>query len=198
MKKEPCESTDDTMHMNIQHSQNQWDQLRQIVISLQTKLQDNEELLRSHKLKCDAMKDLITSLELQLQFERNLSKDGHFIWKIDQFRSKLEDICGIGRQLSSEAFYTSRYGYKFRLELHPYKDCNGRGTCFALFIKLLKSEYDFLLQWPCQKNVKARLLHQLDRSKDSPWACDAIDSLHNPCASSLFICVENLEKYFYE
>ena len=123
MGKQPSESTDQySVLINIPKPQDQWQQHRETVVPLETRLRDTEDLLREYKQKCDAMKDSINTLQLQLQFERNLSKDGHFIWHIDQFQSKLEDLCVNGMQLSSEAFYTSRYGYKFRLELHPYID----------------------------------------------------------------------------
>jgi len=109
----------------------------------------------------------INDLDLRFQLHENSTTDGHLIWKINRFQSRLTDaITGKVRALHSAPCFTSKYGYKFCLRLYLHGDGMGRGTHLSLFLVIMKSEYDNILDWPFQKKVKFTLINQENRSKD--------------------------------
>ena len=111
--------------------------------------------------------DDLGDLDLRFQLHENSTDDGHLIWKINEFKNRTNDaIIGKIRALHSAPCFTEKYGYKFCLRLYIHGDGMGRGTHLSLFLVIMKSEYDDILQWPFQKKIKFRLINQKDRSKD--------------------------------
>ena len=109
----------------------------------------------------------LTDLDLRFQLHENSTIDGSLIWKINDFENRTNDaIIGKIRALHSAPCFTEKYGYKFCLRLYVHGDGMGRGTHLSLFLVIMKSEYDDILQWPFQKKIKFRLINQKDRSKD--------------------------------
>ena len=112
-------------------------------------------------------KKKITDIDLKFQLHENSTDDGHLIWKINDFENRTKDaIIGKIRALHSAPCFTEKYGYKFCLRLYVHGDGMGRGTHLSLFLVIMKSEYDDILQWPFQKKIKFRLINQIDQSKD--------------------------------
>jgi len=106
-------------------------------------------------------------LDLKFQLHENSVNDGHLVWKINNFQQRTTDaIIGKTRALHSAPCFTSKYGYKFCLRLYLHGDGMGKGTHLSLFLVLMKSEYDNILEWPFQKKIKFTLINQEDRSKD--------------------------------
>ena len=109
----------------------------------------------------------VADLDLRFQLHENSTIDGSLIWKINDFENRTNDaIIGKIRALHSAPCFTEKYGYKFCLRLYVHGDGMGRGTHLSLFLVIMKSEYDDILQWPFQKKIKFRLINQKDRSKD--------------------------------
>ena len=109
----------------------------------------------------------IGDLDLKFQLHENSVIDGYLIWKINNFQQRSSDaIIGKTRALHSAPCFTSKYGYKFCLRLYLHGDGMGKGTHLSLFLVLMKSEYDNILEWPFQKKIKFTLINQEDRSKD--------------------------------
>ena len=67
------------------------------------------------------------------------------------------DIC-------SAPFYD--YGYKFKLDLNPNGYDAGKDTHLSIFIRIMKSDYDAMLQWPFHKKVTFTLIDQQQEEKD--------------------------------
>ena len=109
----------------------------------------------------------LADLDLRFQLHENSTTDGHLIWKISDFENRTNDaIIGKIRALHSAPCFTEKYGYKFCLRLYLHGDGMGRGTHLSLFLVIMKSEYDDILQWPFQQKIKFKLINQNDRSKD--------------------------------
>ena len=114
-----------------------------------------------------SISDDLCDLDLRFQLHENSTLDGHLIWKINDFENRTNDaIVGKIRALHSAPCFTEKYGYKFCLRLYVHGDGMGRGTHLSLFLVIMKSEYDDILQWPFQKKIKFRLINQKDQSKD--------------------------------
>lgn len=88
--------------------------------------------------------------------------NGNFLWKIDNFKSKLSDARASpnGLELKSSPFYTSRYGYKLRVSLFPNGNGSGEGTHMSLYISMQPGEYDNLVEWPFRLPISFKLLDQ--------------------------------------
>ena len=97
----------------------------------------------------------INDMDLRFQLHENTTYDGHLLWKITDFHNRSQQaIIGKTRALHSAPCFTSKYGYKYCLRLYLNGDGMGKGTHLSLFLVIMKSEYDNVLQWPFQKNVK--------------------------------------------
>ena len=119
-----------------------------------------------HRAVSELTNDL-TDLDLKFQLHENSTQDGHLIWKINDFEDRTENaVIGKIRALHSAPCFTEKYGYKFCLRLYINGDGMGRGIHLSLFLVIMKSEYDDILQWPFQKKIQFKLINQQDRSKD--------------------------------
>jgi len=116
-------------------------------------------------VKCNSSN--ITDMDLRFQLHENTTYDGHLLWKITDFdRRSQQAIIGKTRALHSAPCFTSKYGFKYCLRLYLNGDGMGKGTHLSLFLVIMKSEYDSVLQWPFQKNVKFTLINQQNRAND--------------------------------
>lgn len=88
-------------------------------------------------------------------------QDGKFIWKIGNYSAKLaESKLANNLELNSEAFYTSRYGYKLSASVFLNGNGSGEGSYLSLYIRVLRGEYDNLLEWPFRLPISFRILDQ--------------------------------------
>lgn len=109
----------------------------------------------------------ISDVDLRLQLHENTINNGHLIWKIDNFQKRRNDaVTGKITALHSAPCFTNQYGYKFCLRLYLNGDGMGKGTHVSLFLVIMRSEYDNLLQWPFTKKVKFTLINQQNQSLD--------------------------------
>ncbi|XP_031549449.1 TNF receptor-associated factor 4-like isoform X2 [Actinia tenebrosa] len=115
--------------------------------------------------------ELVSDLAIQQQKEINSLKeivqhckpyhDSKLIWRIDNFWERFDQgKRKPGFELQSPVFYTSIYGYKFKVVLFPYGNGSGEGTHLSLYIRLLPGEYDALLRWPYEGEVTLTLMDQ--------------------------------------
>ena len=89
-----------------------------------------------------------------------------FEWKIDGWASKLEEARqGRVGSITSRSFYNSRPGYKFGITLYPNGRKEGRGTHLALYVALLKGDYDGELQWPFMGRCTVLIVDQEGRGR---------------------------------
>ncbi|EDO37750.1 predicted protein [Nematostella vectensis] len=115
--------------------------------------------------------ELVSELAIQQQKEINSLKeivrhckpyhDSKLLWRIDDFWEAFDEgKRKPGTELHSPVFYTSNYGYKFKVVLFPYGNGSGEGTHLSLYIRLLPGEYDSLLPWPFEGQITLTLLDQ--------------------------------------
>jgi len=133
--------------------------------------------------------DTVTTVQLRLQdlnlrqqiFE-NSSFDGRLLWKIDNVTERFEKAKnGSVTALHSAPVLTSRYGYKFCARLYLNGDGIGKFTHASLFIVMMRGEYDDVLQWPFEKEIKFRLIN-LKKIDD-----DIVESFRSGANSMSFI-----------
>lgn len=95
---------------------------------------------------------------------RTVCTNGVFIWKIDNYRKKMDESSESDEELAifSPPFYTSQYGYKLKLKAYLNGRDRGRGKHLSLYIIIMKGAYDTLLDWPYNMKVTFYLLDQGD------------------------------------
>ncbi|PFX32985.1 TNF receptor-associated factor 4 [Stylophora pistillata] len=104
--------------------------------------------------------------------------DSKLYWKIDDFWNKFEDAKHkTNVELHSPSFYTSPYGYKFKIVVFPYGNGSGEGSHLSLYVRLLPGEYDSLLKWPFEGEIALSLL---DQNRDSNWGQRNISQSFSP------------------
>ena len=109
----------------------------------------------------------LSDLDLRFQLHENSTYDGMLLWKINNYNQRKRDAeNGNITALHSSPCFTSRYGYKYCLRLYLNGDGLGRNEYLSLFLVVMKSEYDNVLQWPFQKKVKFTMINQVDRNRD--------------------------------
>ncbi|XP_025091668.1 TNF receptor-associated factor 4-like isoform X2 [Pomacea canaliculata] len=87
--------------------------------------------------------------------------DGTFIWKISSYKAKyIEALYKNGKELVSQPFYTSRFGYKAALSVFLNGNGAGEGKYLSVYIKLMPGEYDNILEWPFRLPVSFTLFDQ--------------------------------------
>jgi len=109
----------------------------------------------------------ISDLDMRVQLHENTTFNGHLLWKINNIQKRRnEAITGKVTALHSAPCFTHQYGYKFCLRVYLNGDGMGKGSHLSLFLVIMKSEYDNVLQWPFKKTVKFTLVNQQNRDKD--------------------------------
>ena len=102
-----------------------------------------------------------SELELQLQASLASTHNGAFLWRIPEVHRKIRDAkLGCIPSIHSPPFYTGRNGYKMCIRAYLNGDGSGEGTHLAIFLVLMKGEYDPLLQWPFDHKVSLILVDQ--------------------------------------
>nr|ADF47429.1 TNF receptor-associated factor-2-like protein A [Dugesia japonica] len=93
-------------------------------------------------------------------------RNASFIWKFTDFEVRRVDAESGGRvSVTSDAFYTSEFGYKMCLRVYPAGDGVGKGTHLSVFFAIMKGEFDDLLSWPFKQKVTLSILDQESGSK---------------------------------
>ncbi|XP_020367198.1 TNF receptor-associated factor 1 [Rhincodon typus] len=163
------EKTQTTMDAFERQSKIDQDAIR----ALERKVSDQQHLL--------ALKDvIINEFRLQMLALEQTSYEGILMWKItDVSRKRQEAISGKITNLSSPAFYTSKYGYKVCMRIYLNGDGTGRGTHISLFFVVMRGEYDAMLHWPFKQKVTFMLLDQNNREH-------VIDAFRPDVSSSSF------------
>lgn len=110
-----------------------------------------EQLTREQSIKIEKLQSLM-----------EVKRHGTLVWKIDDFKNKIELIQGNpSTMFYSQDAYTAPDGYKFcaRINLsHKMRDC------LSLHVHLMKSENDFHLSWPFIGRIKISMIHPKNSS----------------------------------
>lgn len=103
----------------------------------------------------------LASIERRIDILETTSQNGIFIWKIDRvYQRKEEAERGDVVSLYSPPFSTSQHGYRMCMRVYLNGDGAGKGEYVSLFLVLMQSDHDELLQWPFMCKVSLYLLPQ--------------------------------------
>ena len=132
----------------------------------QSRQQENNQL-RSLASSVEENNEMISDLDLRFQIHENTKFNGRLLWKIDEYHTRRQETLSEEiNALHSAPCFTSEYGYKFCLRAYLDGDGLGRNTHLSVFIVLMKTDHDSILEWPFQKKVKFTLINQQNRKLD--------------------------------
>ena len=141
---------------------------------LQSNMQEHLDLacvkLNSTQIQLDEQQIQLSALQRQIDKKANTDKDdgnNRFIWKIKSFSERLKLVKeGRKKKIESDPFYTSCYGYKFKVFI-AYPQVTGSffldGPRLSIGIVLMEGEYDDILPWPFSKRITFTII---DQNKD--------------------------------
>ncbi|XP_031627898.1 TNF receptor-associated factor 5-like [Contarinia nasturtii] len=139
-------------------------QMKNIVYETEVKCEKSKsKVIDAHKLCAQAKQELV-DLQTHLTAEKNmrsiLNCDGHLIWRIEQFGTKLKDSKENDITLKSPIFSNKQYGYALRLDvvLNGLGKWKGRNMLAGLMV--IPGEWDALLRWPCKLKADIILRNQ--------------------------------------
>lgn len=111
-----------------------------------------------HKQNSVQMKDI----ELKTKLYQSTTYDGTYIWKLDNLQKRyLDAVAGNVTELLTPPLYTSRFGYKFcaKLLLNGDAKPGERSQHIAIYLILMRGDFDDILSWPFRNLVKITLLN---------------------------------------
>ena len=128
---------------------------------------------------------------------------GDYTWKIERFSELLlGDSDGIKTSLDSPPIYTSLCGYKFFMRIYPKGVDGGDGRHIALFVGMMKGDFDNRLRWPFCGRIT---LSMLDQSNDAHSFCNDVsgtfmanrnfEAFQKPAASGQYTTLYGYEKF---
>lgn len=127
---------------------------------INTLSEKTRRLVVSHKANNTAMQ----RLSLKARLYQSTTFDGTFMWKLDDLRNRFtEAVSGKVTELFTPPLYTSRYGYKFSAKIllngEKRDRLANRPPHVALYIVLLKGDYDEVLPFPFPFPIKITLIN---------------------------------------
>ena len=124
--------------------------------------------------------------------------DGSFIWRVENFgQCQQRAINGEMTKLDSTAFYISRYGYRLRMRIHLNGVGSGVGQHVALFVQMMRGDYDDILEWPFTGTIELSILDQSDASEFRHHISKTLDVTPYPLAFQGPTAPRNYEAYGY-
>lgn len=103
----------------------------------------------------------LQSLTLRVNQQEQYLSNGRYIWEIENYdQSRQDAINGVKTHLFSPTICTSRYGYKLRLCICLNGVNSEVGRNIALFVQMVKGDYDDLLCWPFTGKITLTILDQ--------------------------------------
>ncbi|XP_041109015.1 TNF receptor-associated factor 5-like [Polyodon spathula] len=151
-------------------------------------LKHSVDSLKQQVSVIESLKDRLTSLECQytrhsgllnihveqlsLNEERfrqleAMSYNGKLIWKIQDYKKKKKEaVEGRVPSIFSQAFYTSRSGYRLCARAYLNGDGAGKRTHLSLYVVVMRGEFDSLLPWPFEQLVTLMILDQSAAKND--------------------------------
>ncbi|CAF3886203.1 unnamed protein product [Rotaria sp. Silwood2] len=174
---------DDTQRLTSESFQYQRSiqSLSEDVFRLNTAIKETHSSINDHITSQQIIEEGLTSLQQQLDDQKNISHNGTLIWKITNIQQKIADAeCERQTSIYSPVFYSSSNGYKMRLRVYLAGDGNARRTHISLFFILMRGEYDAILHFPFSFKVTFILLDQTFQQRH------IIDSFRPDVKSSSF------------
>ncbi|CAH0664641.1 unnamed protein product [Chilo suppressalis] len=118
----------------------------------------------------------LADFQARVSFQANEigSDDGHLIWRIDNFTSRMKEAKDNDTVLSSPLFRTSKYGYTLKAELQLNGIGKWKGRHMTCTVRTISSPHDALLEWPCDISITIALK---DQPANRNQAMDIVKSL---------------------
>ena len=89
--------------------------------------------------------------------------NGRYVWKIENIDRCCQDaISGVSPVMYSPGFYASPHGYKLCLRINLNGVKSGVGTHLALYVHMMRGDYDNHLEWPFSKGFSLSIVDQSD------------------------------------
>ena len=87
-----------------------------------------------------------------------------FVWRVTGFWKILRQAKNkCNKRIKSDPFYAGRRGYKLRLCIEPDGNQSNRNRYLAVYILLIKDDFDGMLPWPFRQKVTFTLIDQNDQ-----------------------------------
>jgi len=131
------------------------------------KLHNTQETTRKLEEKVEGLqRQLETKVSKEVVLmEKTADTTRLFIWKINEFSDVLRQaLAGEKEKIASAPFYTDSYGYKLKVGINFHFSRMSRNARLSAVIFVMKGEYDALLPWPFNRNVKVTLIDQQEDS----------------------------------
>ena len=80
------------------------------------------------------------SVDEYIRFAKK-SRYGVLLWKVDRYAHKLAEARRLQTSLISPTFYTSKRGYKMRMEVWLNGKGMGKNTCVSLYAQIVKGSH---------------------------------------------------------
>ncbi|RMX59687.1 hypothetical protein pdam_00012082, partial [Pocillopora damicornis] len=109
--------------------------------------------------------DRVDELEVEVKLLRQEQQlcNGRYVWKIENIDRCCEDaISGVSPVMYSPGFYASPHGYKLCLRINLNGVKSGVGTHVALYVHMMRGDYDNHLEWPFSKGFSLSIVDQSD------------------------------------
>ena len=124
--------------------------------------------------------------------------NGSYIWRIENCRQRRQDaINGFATALHSPAFYTSLYGYKLCLRINLNGVDSGVGRYIALFVHMMRGDYDSILEWPFTGRITLTILDQSEGTELHQDISESLNAEPNLLASQRPTTLRNYKGYGY-
>ncbi|XP_074605804.1 TNF receptor-associated factor 6-like [Acropora palmata] len=124
--------------------------------------------------------------------------NGSYIWRIENYRQHRQDaISGIATAAHSPAIYTSLYGYKLCLRINLNGVASGVGRYIALFVHMMKGDYDGILEWPFTGRITLTILDQSEGTEVRQHISDTLIATPNLLAFQRPTAPRNYKGYGY-
>nr|XP_013190098.1 unnamed protein product [Amyelois transitella] len=125
----------------------------------------------------------VATLSAQLKHNTVRYCMGNYIWKIDNFGARLDQMLkNHNNMLYSPAFYTSPNGYRFCVRLNISAQ---NPLCFALHVHMMRSDFDDCLDWPFNGRISFTMVNQYDpdkTQKDTMMSNSTLKAFQKPTA----------------
>lgn len=106
--------------------------------------------------------EILMHQAMSANFERE-KYYGNFTWRIDNVDKRIEESKQLNGQVTSPVFFTSQGGYKLCARIYFNGHEEFQGTHISFYIIILKGEFDNILTWPFNQEIKVQLLCQNSR-----------------------------------
>ncbi|CAF3177712.1 unnamed protein product [Rotaria sp. Silwood2] len=175
--------TDDTQRLSSESLRHETSlrSLSEELSKLKIAVEETHSSINTHQTNQQILEESLTSIQQQLEDQKNISTDGKLMWKITNVQQKIAEAqCERQVSVYSPVFYSSPNGYKMRLRLYLAGDGNARRTHMSLFFVLMRGEYDAILEFPFNFKVIFCLIDQTSQQRH------IIDSFRPDVKSSSF------------